>query len=156
MTHPEDWLVTHRAPDGLLERALREHRATRPQRGGGWRWPVLVPLAVGAALGWIAHDLSRPEPLTIEADVRELVPVRLVLHAPDAERVTVAGTFNGWDPSSTPLIEGPDGLFYVIVPLPPGRYEYLFVVDGERWLLDPTAPLTQPDAFGARNAILEV
>lgn len=155
MTNPEDWLVTHRAPPGLVEAALRAHRAPSrppPRR----RWAVLVPLAVGLVLGWVGHGLSRPDPLTIEAQARDLVPVRLVLHAPDAEHVAVAGTFNGWDPAATPMIRADDGTFYVIVPLEPGRYEYLFVVDGERWLLDPAAPLTQPDDFGSRNAILEV
>lgn len=117
---------------------------------------MVMPLALGVILGWIAHGMATPEPHSIEHEARDLVPVRLVLHAPDAEQAHVVGTFNGWDAEATPMVRGADGTFYAIVPLAPGRYEYLFVLDGQRWLLDPAAPLTQPDDFGARNAILEV
>jgi len=42
------------------------------------------------------------------------------------------------------------------VPLPPGNYEYVFVVDGERWVADPRAARYRPDGFGNNNAMLTV
>jgi hypothetical protein len=43
----------------------------------------------------------------------------------------------------------------VEVPLEPGRHEYAFVVDGERWLADPAAPTTGGD-FGTPNSVVTV
>ncbi|MBI3875935.1 MAG: glycoside hydrolase family 13, partial [Verrucomicrobia bacterium] len=39
--------------------------------------------------------------------------------------------------------------------LAPGRYEYLFVVDG-RWLSDPGADEAVPNRFGGWNSVREV
>ena len=39
--------------------------------------------------------------------------------------------------------------------LPPGAYEYKFVVDGE-WLTDPGNPEVRPNAFGTYNSVLLV
>ena len=75
--------------------------------------------------------------------------------APGAQRVSVVGVFNGWDPQAHPL-RGPDrdGVWTLSLLLPPGRYRYLFVVDGVRWLPDPSAVVSEADGFGGRNSIL--
>jgi len=39
--------------------------------------------------------------------------------------------------------------------LPPGQYEYLFVVDGE-WTFDPNTTDYMPNLFGGMNAVMEV
>ena len=68
----------------------------------------------------------------------------------------VAGTFNGWDPAQTQLVRGHGDVFFVIVEVPRGRHEYMFVVDGRQWIADPAATLTRPDDFGYRNGVLDV
>ncbi len=74
-----------------------------------------------------------------------------------AHTVTIAGDFNGWDPQANAL-EDPDGdgVWTTTLKLPPGRYEYMFVLDGEKWLPDPNALRYVKDGFGNRNAILEI
>ncbi len=69
--------------------------------------------------------------------------------------MSVVGTFNGWDPQAHPL-DGPDrdGVWRVRLPLRPGRYRYMFVVDGIRWLADPAALAQEDDGFGRRNSLL--
>jgi 1,4-alpha-glucan branching enzyme len=76
--------------------------------------------------------------------------------APDARTVSVAGSFNHWDPNSHPLAD-PDksGRWAATLPLPPGRYEYLFVIDGETWVPDPEAPSVD-NGLGGRNSIVTV
>ena len=74
---------------------------------------------------------------------------------PQARAVTLAGTFNGWDPSRTPLRKEGGGLWRVVLPISPGRYEYRYVVDG-RWQDDPNAKESVPNPFGGRNAVLVV
>jgi hypothetical protein len=55
---------------------------------------------------------------------------------PPGETVTVAGSFNHWDPFMYELREYPEGLYTLSLPLPPGTYQYLFFHRGERYL-DP-------------------
>ena len=55
---------------------------------------------------------------------------------PPGETVTVAGNFNGWDPFMYELREGPAGNYTINIPLPPGKYQYVFFHRGQRFL-DP-------------------
>ena len=52
------------------------------------------------------------------------------------ELITVAGTFNGWDPFMYRLRETSPGNYSLILPLPPGTYHYVFFHRGQR-ILDP-------------------
>jgi glycosidase len=68
--------------------------------------------------------------------------------------VTVAGTFNNWDKAAAPLKADPDGRTWrVSLPLPYGRHQYKFVLDGETWVTDPKAP-NEDDGGGNRNSVL--
>ena len=59
-----------------------------------------------------------------------------VFRGPPGETVSVGGTFNGWDPFMYELREGPPGNYSINIPLPPGRYQYVFFHRGQRYL-DP-------------------
>jgi 1,4-alpha-glucan branching enzyme len=76
--------------------------------------------------------------------------------APGASSVVIAGTFNRWDREKHRL-NGPgrDGVWTITIPLPPGRYEYLFVINGTAWARDPEAPYTD-DGLGGANSVLIV
>ncbi|MBH0198373.1 MAG: glycoside hydrolase family 13 [Nitrospira sp.] len=82
--------------------------------------------------------------------------VRLVLLQPDARSVSVAGDFNGWNPAKTKLERTDGGMWTVTLPLRPGRYEYMFVIDGKQWIADPLAAEGTGDGFGSQNAVLDV
>ena len=99
-------------------------------------------------------SISVPAVTTAEPSTRVLV--RLVMLQPDAQTVGVAGDFNGWDPLQTPLVATTGGAWTVTLPLEPGRYEYMFVIDGTQWVADPFAEEQQDDGFGLRNAVLDV
>ena len=55
---------------------------------------------------------------------------------PPGERVTVAGSFNRWDPFMYEMRELRPGIYYLSLPLPPGTHYYVFYHQGKR-LLDP-------------------
>jgi 1,4-alpha-glucan branching enzyme len=74
---------------------------------------------------------------------------------PTARNVSVAGCFNQWQPGANPLQPGEKGHWHSEIALPPGTYEYRFVVDG-LWLADPAAVETVPNPFGGRNSIFKV
>ncbi|MDR0495545.1 MAG: isoamylase [Treponema sp.] len=59
-----------------------------------------------------------------------------VFKGPPGETVSVAGSFNSWDPFMYELKEGPPGNYTINIPLPPGRYQYIFFHKGQRFL-DP-------------------
>ena len=71
--------------------------------------------------------------------------------------VAIAGDFNDWNPKAN-ILEDPegDGIWTGTLKLEPGRYEYMFVLDGEKWLPDPNALRYVKDGFGNKNAILEI
>ncbi len=95
---------------------------------------------------------------TIAANVERepTVFVRLVLLQPGARSVSVAGDFNGWNAAQTPLERSDGGMWTATIPLKPGRYQYMFVIDGKQWIADPLATEEATDGFGAHNAVLDV
>ncbi len=78
-----------------------------------------------------------------------------VVIAPKAESVSIAGTFNHWNTNALKLTKDYKGNWRGSLRLKPGRYEYRFFVDGD-WRDDPLAKATIGNAFGSKNAILEI
>ena len=76
--------------------------------------------------------------------------------ASGALNVSVAGDFNHWSPTSHPLRCDPMlGVMQAIIPVPPGRYRYRLVVNGE-WIQDPYNKYVESNPFGELNNIVEV
>jgi hypothetical protein len=94
--------------------------------------------------------------IAANAEREPTVFVRLVLLQPGARSVSVAGDFNGWNPAQTPLERSDGGMWTATLPLKPGRYQYMFVIDGKQWIADPLATEEATDGFGAQNAVLDV
>jgi hypothetical protein len=83
--------------------------------------------------------------------------VRFEVAAPGAAQVALVGDFNDWNPAATPLrASRHNGVWSVTVPIAPGRHEYAFVVDGERWIPDPHAPRAAAADFGSANSVVTV
>ena len=74
--------------------------------------------------------------------------------APSAKSVALAGSFNNWQPTAA-LKPTRAGDWKGELKLPPGRYEYLFVVDGQ-WLPDPSAREAVPNPFGGVNSVISI
>ena len=53
------------------------------------------------------------------------------------------------------MIQQSAGRWETKLALPPGRYEYKFVVDGE-WIADPEARFFVQNEHGSRNSVIEV
>jgi Glycogen recognition site of AMP-activated protein kinase len=82
--------------------------------------------------------------------------VQFTLPVPAAHQVVVVGDFNHWDTHATPLRRTPTGTWRTTVRLTPGAHVYSFVVDGNRWVPDPTAPLAPGSDFGSPNSLVTV
>ncbi len=75
--------------------------------------------------------------------------------APSANAVLLAGDFTGWDQAPAALKKDKSGVWKKTIALPPGRYEYRLLVDGE-WRDDPQCPIRQPNQFGGENCVCVV
>lgn len=83
--------------------------------------------------------------------------VRFMLTQPDAQSVAVAGSFNGWSTAVHALARsGSKDVWSALVPLAPGEYLFMYVVDGTRWVSPPLAEGYVDDGFGSRNGIVVV
>jgi 1,4-alpha-glucan branching enzyme len=72
-----------------------------------------------------------------------------------AESVSIAGSFNEWQPNATPMIALGQGRWAKDLALPPGQYEYCLVVDGQ-WMPDPQATERTANPFGGVNSVCRV
>ncbi len=70
--------------------------------------------------------------------------------------VNLAGEFNGWSITNTPMIRGDDGVWRVAARLAPGEHPYKFVIDSSKWLADPLNPHAVDDGHGGRNSVLRL
>jgi len=86
---------------------------------------------------------------------------RFSCQAEHANSVGLAGTFNDWNSQSTPMNKSDSGEWSADLELPPGEYEYRFVVDGQ-WSNGPecsiheSCPNCVPNAFGSKNQKIQV
>jgi len=130
-----------------------------PQRPAALRWLVkpltlrLKPiwglaLAATLALMVLVPGRSRGP----DAGPGEVV-ITLVAPFPDAKRVAVAGSFTDWQP--LPLErDHATGVFRARLVVPTGVHEYMFVLDGDRWVADPLSDSYADDGFGRMNSVL--
>jgi hypothetical protein len=117
---------------------------------GGLRLrPALALAAMSLTIGFALGQLT---PRATTGDAAPHLFVRFELEAAGATEVRLAGSFTGWEPQLelTPL---DDERWSVTVPLQPGVHDYVFIVDGERYVIDPHAARVA-DGFGGYNSRL--
>ena len=127
--------------------AVRADAARRLRRTRVLRAFAVAAVIVMAIAGVIVLR-TRPESGTV---------VQFTLPVPAAHQVVVVGDFNHWDTHATPLRRTPSGTWHISVRLKPGQHVYSFVVDGNRWVPDPAAPLAPGSSdFGSPNSLVTV
>lgn len=79
------------------------------------------------------------------------------LHDDAANSVSVAGDFNDWDQHEAPLKRNGSGLWSTEIVVPrAGRFQYKFIVDGQRWIEDPSNGMKVPDNYGGLNSLVVI
>ncbi len=82
--------------------------------------------------------------------------VEFVIEAGVGRTVSVAGSFNDWDPKAKVLADKKgEGVYRGAIMLPAGEYEYKFVVDGD-WRIDENNPCFASNDLGTLNSVLKV
>ena len=145
-----------------------------------WRYPALSGLGASAVavaalvVGFLSRGAVTPrlttEPTTASgaptgeypvvlatndgAEVR--VGTQFVFESRDAKSVSVVGEFNDWRGGDIPMTEVTPGVWEAMVPLPPGRHVYAFLVDGTLLVADPRAPKSGDADYGREGSVVMV
>jgi 1,4-alpha-glucan branching enzyme len=69
--------------------------------------------------------------------------------------VFLVGDFNAWDEKKDEIKKNDDGTRRKTLMLPPGTYEYKFLVDGQ-WKNDPSNEKTSVNCFNTLNNVIHV
>jgi AMP-activated protein kinase-like protein len=142
---------------------VRQAPPSRARRLAGWLFaPQAITvsvrpvwsLALAAALALLAlFPFAERGPMLGEHEGI----AQFVGRFPGARTVHVVGSFNDWRTGTIALEDRDhDGVWRGVVVLPAGTYEYMFVVDGERWVPDHLAERQVADDFGRENSIVIV
>lgn len=130
--------------------------AARQARPLVFAMAAAAAVCVGIGLIWTAWQPSASPPQTTIASSAPAPSdgrvVDFTYHAPEAARVQVAGDFSNWKPITLDHVDGRWSARLILVP---GRYTYMYVVDG-RWTTDPKAHSFRDDEYGRRNAVLHL
>lgn len=109
------------------------------------------------------QSIATAEPAMVRPDVSGLYGWRqtgqgvLFVQPGDADsNLSIAGTFNNWSTTINIMRFRPDlGVFEALIDIPPGKHEYLIVVDG-KWGADPYNAQQVTDASGRVHSVIEV
>ena len=105
---------------------------------GGKNSGVNITAAAAAApAGSVSHDFHyKPDAST-----------------PGTAKAFVAGDFNGWSTTATPMTKSGDGSFTATVNVTPGVHHYKYVVE-DKWYNDPASETAfdAPDGQGGKNS----
>ncbi len=119
--------------------------------------PDVARLAAAEARAEGAPLRSLEDKLRRISGVRESSRGVLFIHpAGRSSRVFVAGDFNGWSATATPLRYNERlGVHEACIALPAGRRQYRLIVDG-RWITDPHNECVAADVFGEVNSVVTI
>ncbi len=97
---------------------------------------------------------AAPAPAKTAAAAVKRRKVSFTVQDTGAHDAALAGSFNDWQPQPLKAAKSP-GSFTLTLLLPPGEYEYLFLIDGQ-WRHDAACAETVPNPFGGSNSLLRV
>lgn len=148
-------------------RRLPQRKATMGNRirnfmlqGRVLKWNMATALAATVLFALVFTQVVRTRNAPVEtatvSQQEQTVTVTLKLEAPRANHVAVAGTFNKWKADANMLTRKENGVWTITIPLKPGEYSYMFIVDGKAWVTDPNAETYSDDGFGNKNAVMRV
>ncbi len=81
--------------------------------------------------------------------------VTFSLETTDANEVILMGDFNDWNPKRHSMKTDGNGVWNKTVIIPPGKYEYKFLIDGN-WIEDPQNDQTCLNCFGTLNSVFNL
>jgi len=123
-------------------------RAWFPQ-AGRYRFEVTVADSQGAL------DRDTTEVVVLRARHPQTVfSVDLSRQPYPVKTVALVGEFNQWAANRQPMrYDSTQGMWKTEIALPPGKWEYKFVLNGEQWIPDPQNPKRVADGWNGFNSV---
>lgn len=115
----------------------------------------IIAIRCNLARPFFYYILVLPNPPGGRMFGRKKTKIPFEYFAPQAGKVGLGGTFNGWDPFKASMKKDREGKWKAVLELPPGRYEYRFWVDGI-WQNDQKPVECVPNPFGTWNCVIQV
>jgi hypothetical protein len=144
-----------KVPSKELAQQINERLAQEEwSHSNAWlRWTV-IPAVAALIVGLIVFSTLK----FIQPSRADTVVVHLKLDAPGAQKVSVVGDWNGWNPASNQLTDKDrDGIWEIKLRLKRGgEFQYQFLINEEKWIPDPNTPLQVEDGLGGVNSILQI
>jgi serine protease AprX len=134
----------------ILEAAARPVPGAPPERQGAGALDagIAVALALDERRSADGHSLSPQITQT---------GISFLLHDRNAQKVQVVGSWDGWQSPGLIAQQIKAGVWHAARgPLPPGKYAYRFLLDGERWLADPANPSKTLNGIGCLDSLVVV
>jgi len=116
---------------------------------GGWHTATVKPSRI-SYMPPTRPRFERPD-TPVQPELRF---VKISVKIAHAKKVTIAGEFNKWDPEALSLTKLGSGRWEAMIPLPPGKYNYVCFADGKE-MLDPLNPDTDNEK-GRKVSVLTV
>ena len=116
-------------------------------------WAAAACLLV--LLSFIVKQDFNPQSQSQLGDSAAKVLHRFIIHHQHTQLVEIAGSFTNWQNVSL-VPTGTSGYWEISLELPAGEHRYTFILDGSKYLPDPTVPTRESDDFGSTNSILRV
>jgi len=112
-------------------------------------WPyLLIPAAVSIICIVAYTILTSPKEIIVKFELRESdLPYTIT-------KVAVVGDFNNWEMENLKFVTR-ERKWSLKKRIKPGRYHYMFVINGTIWLPDPNAEGYVEDGYGNKNSILD-
>jgi serine protease AprX len=142
--------LTPRRVRELLQAAAQPVPGASPERQGAGA------VDAGRAITLALADRHSQRADFAVSPLIEGASVRFLLHDHAASRVVVRGSWDGWEAPGLVAARIEDGLWEArLTATPPGRHSYKFLLDGERWLVDPANPARATDDTGNWNSVID-
>lgn len=81
--------------------------------------------------------------------------VQFIYENKDAKKVHLIGDFNNWSKQGVQMQKIQDTHYWTVhVPLKEGIYKYVFLVDDEKWAVDPLSQIRVTDNLGIESSLI--
>lgn len=108
---------------------------------------------------WLRQGKVAPVDFINATTYEDGQPVYLGVFAPQAQTVSLIGSWQGWQPQQLQLRPTNKGWWHGIILLPPGQYTYRFWINpatdaAPRWCPDPENPIRQEGGYQTDHSVL--
>lgn len=96
----------------------------------------MKPIIVIILFSVVFHFTVFSQPFAVDSGIK------FTYSDPDARSVVLSGDFNSWSHSEGAMSISGDGVWSIVLEMPPGVYQYKFLVDDTLWVEDPENPVS--------------